>query len=119
MAYTAIQQLGMSMDYKAEALNIQNQFLILIEKEDFKGIEELLARRKEFYVNYSEHNKEELKEFLNSKEFKDSEIKVNLAFSIGKEKIKKELGTLKASRNASRQYQNNASQRSGFFNKKI
>lgn len=107
------------MDYKEEALNIQKQFLILIEREEFKGIEELLTRRKEFYVNYSEHNKEELKEFLSSQEFKDSESKINLAFKIRKEKIKKELNTLKISRNASKQYQNNVAHRNGIFNKKI
>lgn len=107
------------MNYREKALNIQNQFLILIEKEDFKGIETLLEERKKFYIEYSEQNSKDLKEFLNSQEYKDSEKKINLAFNIGKEKIKQELDTLKLSRNATKQYQNNAAHRSGFFNRKI
>jgi hypothetical protein len=107
------------MNFRKEALDIQKKLLILIDKEDFKGIEELIKKRKEFYISYSEHNSKELKEFLNSKEYKDSEIKVNLAFNLAKEKVKDEIDRLKASRNASRKYQNNVAYKSGFFNKKI
>jgi len=102
-----------------EALKIQKQFLILIENEDFKGIEDLLNKRKEFYISYSKDNAEELKKFLNSEEFNESERRVNLAFNLSKEKVKKEIKQLKDSSNASKQYQNNIAHRSGFFNKKI
>ncbi|ERK31612.1 hypothetical protein [Clostridium intestinale] len=107
------------IDFRIEALNIQKEFIILIDKEDFTGIEELIKKRKEFYISYSEHNSKELKEFLNSKEYRDSEIKVNLAFNLLKENVKNEIDRLKASRNASRQYQNNIAHRNGFINKKI
>lgn len=107
------------INYIEEALKIQKQFLILIENEDFKGIEDLLKKRKEFYLSYSEANPEELKNFLNSEEFKESERRVNLAFNISKEKVKKEINHLKDSNNASKQYQSNIAHRSGFFNKKI
>lgn len=101
------------------ALDIQQEFLILIEKEDFIGIENLLEKRKDFYIKYSEYNSLELKELLNSKEFKDSEIKINLSFNIAKENVKKEIDKLKASKNAAKQYQNNSGYRNMFFNKKI
>lgn len=79
-------QWGIKMKYKNEAFNIQNKILFLIEEEDFKGIEVLLEKRKKFYIEYSEHNPKELNELLNSQEFKDSERKINLSFSMGKEK---------------------------------
>ena len=107
------------MNYKEEALKIQKQFLKLIENEDFKGIEDLLNKRKELYLTYSKANPEELTSFLNSEEFKESERRVNLAFNLSKEKVKKELTQLKDSRNASKQYQSNVAHLSGFFNKKI
>lgn len=107
------------MNYINEALDIQNRILALIEEKDFEDIEALLEERKKFFVEYFEYNPKELKELLNSKEFKDSERKINLAFNMGKEKIKKELNTLKVSRNATRQYKNNVANRNMFFNKKI
>ncbi|WP_286908753.1 hypothetical protein [Clostridium sp. UBA1652] len=109
----------MNYNYRKEALNIQNKFLELIEEEDFNGIESLINRRKEFYIEYAQYNKEELKEFLNSKEYKDSEIKINMAFNLAKEKVKQEIDRIKISRNASKQYQSNVAYRNGFFNKKI
>lgn len=107
------------MNYRGEALNIQKKFLRLIEDEDFKGIENLINRKKEFYIEYSKYNKDELKEFLKSKEYKDSEIKVNIAFNLAKEKVKQEIDRLKSSQNASKQYQSNVANINGFFNKKI
>lgn len=107
------------INYIEEAIKIQKQFLKLIENEDFIGIEDLLNKRKEFYISYSKDNTEELKKFLNSEEFKESEKRINLAFNLSKEKVKKELNQLKDSSNASKQYQSNVMHRSGFFNKKI
>lgn len=107
------------MDYRNEALKIQKEFIVLIEREDFNGIENLLNKREEFYIEYSKYNSEELKNFLNSQEYKDLEIKINTAFNIAKDKVKQEIDKLKASKNASKQYQSNAGQLSGFFNKKI
>ncbi len=107
------------MSYKNEALNIQGEILKLIENEDFDGIENLLEKRKEFYKEYAEHDSIDLKEFINSKEFKDSETKIRLGFALSKDKIKKELETLRASRNASKSYQNNTAKINGIFNKKI
>lgn len=107
------------INYREEALNIQQQFLVLIENEDFKGIEDLLEKRKEFYIDYSEYDSKELKEFLNSEDFKEAERRVNIAFNVGKEKVKKEISKLKDSRNAAKQYQSNVANRNMFFNKKI
>ncbi len=107
------------INYIEEALKIQKQFLKLIENEDFNGIEDLLNKRKDFYLSYSKDNPEELKKFLNSDEFKESERRVNLAFNLSKEKVKKEINQLKDSSNASKQYQNNIARRSVFFNKEI
>lgn len=107
------------MNYREEALNIQKKFLRLIEDEDFKGIESLINRKKEFYIAYSKYKKDELKEFLNSKEYKDSEIKVNIAFNLAKEKVKQEIDRLKYSQNATKKYQSNVANINGFFNKKI
>jgi hypothetical protein len=107
------------MDYRNEALKIQKEIIVLIEREDFNGIENLLNKRKEFYIEYSKYNSEELKNFLNSQEYKDLEIKINIAFNTAKDKIKQEMDKIKSSKNASKQYQNNMGQLSGFFNKKI
>lgn len=109
----------MIMNYRKEALDIQKQILRLISEEDFNGIEDLLEKRKEFYINYSQHNSEELKEFLNSEEFKKSEINISKAFNNSKEKIKNELDLIKSSRHASKQYRSNASYRNMNFNKKV
>jgi glutamyl-tRNA reductase len=107
------------MDYRNEALKIQKEIIILIEREDFDGIENLLNRRKEFYLEYSNYNSEELKNFLNSQEYKDLEIKISTAFNIAKDKVKQEIDKIKSSKNASKQYQSNMGHLSGFFNKKI
>jgi glutamyl-tRNA reductase len=107
------------MEYRNEALKIQKEFIVLIEREDFDGIENLLNRRKEFYLEYSNYNSEELKNFLNSQEYKDLEIKINTAFNIAKDKVKQEMDKIKSSKNASKQYQSNMGHLSGFFNKKI
>lgn len=107
------------MNYREEALKIQKEILELIEKEDFDGIQEVLNKRKAFYIKYSEFNGSDLKKFLDSEEYKDSDRKINVAFSIGKEKVKEEIKNLRSSKKATKQYQKNSTNGNMFFNKKV
>lgn len=110
---------GLIMNYKEEALKIQKEILELIEKEDFDGIQEVLNKRKAFYIKYSEYNGNDLKMLLNSEEYRDSDRKINIAFSTAKEKVKEEIKVLRSSKKATKQYQNNSTSGNMFFNKKV
>lgn len=107
------------MDYVREAINIQEEIICLIEKEDFNRIQDVLDKRKSFYLEFAEKNPSELQIFLKSKEYNDYDQKINKLFIEKKAEIKNELEKLKLSKKATKGYQNNIFRRDMFFNKKI